>query len=257
MTRTFGALTLILSLGLAPAASGQELSAKEIVDRMLQGDYMAFDQGHAVVRMTLENKRGKQRIRKVESRGRSVNGLRTFVVTFLEPDDVAGTQMLSIERKGQEDLQYLYLASMKDKRLIAGSDKNDSFMGTDFTYADMEQRDIEDSTWTRLPDEEVSGIPAYHVVSQTLGKETSYGKVEVWIDRKDFLPLKVYYYDRKGALLKKLIAQQIEPKGGKLTITRLLMKNVQKETKTLIEMLSLDRTATFPDAIFSPDNLGK
>jgi len=240
-----------------PASADDGRAAREIVDTMVSGDSMAFDEGYAVVEMVIQNKRGKKRVRKIESKGKKVDGLRRFVITFLEPDDVAGTQMLSIERKDGDDLQYLYLASMKETRKIAGADKNDNFMGTDFTFADMEQRDVEDATYERLPDTEASGIPAYHIIARPNAGTSDYSKLEMWIDRKDHLPLKIYYFDKKGRLYKKMISKRIEPKGGKPTITKLLMKNIQKGSRTILTMLRLDRGAEVPDALFSPDALGK
>jgi outer membrane lipoprotein-sorting protein len=247
-------LGIVLGPGVAGADDGR--SAKDIVDQMLDGDFMAFDEGYAVVEMTIENKRGKTRVRTVESKGKTLQGLRHFLITFLD-DDVAGTQMLSIERKDGDDLQYLYLASMKETRKIAGADKNDNFMGTDFTFADMEQRDIEAAEYERLPDEDASGIPAYHITAKPRAGTSEYSKLEIWVDRKDHLPLKVYYYDSKGELLKKMVSQRIEPKGGKPTITQLLMKNVQKGSRTTLKMLKLERGAAVPDALFNPDALGK
>lgn len=257
-TPLFAACLLALSLwSPASAAADDGRTAKDIIDTMTNGDSMAFDQGYAVVELVIENKRGKQRIRKVESKGKKVDGLRRFVITFLEPDDVAGTQMLSIERKGEDDLQYLYLASMKETRKIAGADKNDNFMGTDFTFADMEQRDVENAVYERLPDTEASGIPAYHIVATPNAGTSEYSKLELWVDQKDHLPLKIYYFDKKDRLLKKMISKKIEPNGGKPTITKLLMKNVQKGSRTSLNMLRLERGAAIPDAIFNPDALGK
>ena len=250
------ALVLTLSEPV-PAAADDGRTAREIVDTMVGGDSMAFDEGYAVIEMVIRNKRGKERVRKVESKGKKVDGLRRFVITFLEPDDVAGTRMLSIERKDGDDLQYLYLASMKETRRIAGADKNDNFMGTDFTFADMEQRDVEDASYERLADTEASGIPAYHIIATPSAGTSDYSKLEMWIDRRDHLPLKIYYFDRKGRLLKKMISKRIEPKGGKPTITKLLMKNVQKGSRTILTMLRLDRGARIPDALFDPDALGK
>ncbi|MFH1531783.1 MAG: outer membrane lipoprotein-sorting protein [Pseudomonadota bacterium] len=249
-------LALCLSLS-SSAAADDGRTAKEIIDTMVNKDSMAFDEGYGVVEMVIENKRGKQRIRKVETKGKKVDGLGRFVLTFLEPDDVAGTQMLSIERKGEDDLQYLYLASMKETRKIAGADKNDNFMGTDFTFADMEQRDVEDAAYERLADTEVSKIPAYHIIAKPNAGTSEYSKLEMWIDQQDHLPLKIYYYDKKDQLLKKLIAKRIEPKGGKPTITKLLMMNVQKGSRTTLNILQLERGAKVPDGIFDPDALGK
>jgi outer membrane lipoprotein-sorting protein len=252
----FLALCLVTFL---PAHSGaaDELTAQAIVDKMVGGDSLAFENGQATIRLTIMNKKGKKRERELTSVGKKIDGLTRFLMTFDAPEDVAGTQMLSIERKGEDDLQYLYLPAMKDKRRIAGGAKNESFMGTDFTYADMENKDVEDGKYTRLPDETVSGIEAFRIDSIPEDGDTQYSKIELWIDRKDFLPLKIYFYDRHEKLVKKLISQRIEPKDGKMTVTRLMMKNVQKGTKTILEIVEMKRNIELPDGLFEPSNMGK
>lgn len=256
----FTAAALSLLLSATPALSGDfadGLTAKNIVDKMLDGDSVAFENGKATIQLTIFNAKGQTRERRLTSMGAKKDGLSRFIMTFEEPEDVAGTQMLSVQRKDDSDLQYLYLPAMKDKRRIAGSAKNESFMGTDFTYADMENRDVEDGKQTRLADEEVSGIPAFHIEAAPGDEDTQYSKIEIWVDKKDYLPLKIYFYDKSGALLKKLISQKIEPMDGKMTVTTLMMKNVQKGTKTVLRIVEMKRNVQIPDNIFDPENMGK
>jgi hypothetical protein len=251
------ALAAAFLVVLAMPATAQEPTADEIMDKVTNSDNLGFSTGEAQVKLTIMNKRGQERIRTVHSRSIDVDDLRWTLVTFIEPADVAGTKLLSKELKGESDLQYLYLPALKEKRRIAGSDKGESFMGTDFTYNDLEQRSMEEAKHTRLPDEKQSGIDCYIIESIPTGDDIEYGKLRVWVDKKDFIPLKVYFYDRKGNHLKTLVAQVVEPIGGKATITRLLMKNLKKGSKTIMELKSLDRSKKFPKALFDENVLDK
>lgn len=246
---------MILTWG--ATGNAEELTAAQIIDRVTNGDNLGFSNGEARVKLSIRNKRGQERVRIVNSKSIDKDGQRWTIVTFIEPADVAGTKLLSKEVKGGADLQYLYLPALKEKRRIAGSDKNESFMGTDFTYNDLEQNSLEEATHTRLPDEEHSGIPSYVIESVPTSDDADYSKVKVWVDKKDFLPLKIYFFDKKGNHQKTLVAKTIEPLDGKISVTSLMMKNVKKGTKTIMTLEALDRSKRFPEAIFDENKLDK
>lgn len=248
---------LIYSPGARAEGFADGLTAQQIVDKVLEGDNLGFSEGFATTRLVIRNKRGQERVRTVEAKSTKVDGNTWTLVTFLEPADVAGTKLLAREVKNGDDEQYLYLPALKEKRRIAGSEKTESFMGTDFTYYDMEQRGMEQSTYTRLADTEHSGIPCFRIDALPKDKDAPYSKQEMWVDKKDFLPLKIYFYDKKGQHLKTLIAQMVEPIDGKTTITKLMMKNLKKGSKTTMVMEDLDRTRTFPKSVFDENSLDK
>ena len=246
-----------MMLAWGASSQAEELTAGQIMDRVTDGDNLGFSTGEARVKLSIRNKRGQERVRIVNSKSIDRDGQRWTLVTFLEPADVAGTKLLSKEAKTGSDLQYLYLPALKEKRRIAGSDKNESFMGTDFTYNDLEQSSFDDAAHTRLPDAAHSGIDCFVIESIPSAKDTDYSKVKVWVDKKDFLPLKVYFFDKKGGHHKTLVARTVEPLDGVLSITSLMMKNVKKGTKTTMEIQALDRSKIFPEAIFDENKLDK
>lgn len=248
---------LAVSLSATAGEFPDGLTAKQIVEKMLDGDNMGISQGRSTTTLTIQNKRGQERVRTVNIKSIKVDGLSWTLVTFVEPADVAGTKLLSKEVKDSADIQYLYLPALKEKRRIAGSAKNESFMGTDFTYNDLEQRGIEDGKYTRLPDKKHSGIDCFNVESTPNDKDSEYSKMVMWIDKEDSLPLKVYFYDKKGEHLKTMIAQMVEPIDGKMTITKLMMKNLKKGSKTTMKMKNMDRKKRFPKSVFDENSLDK
>jgi hypothetical protein len=259
MIRICMVLTMLLVFPGQLLADGHEdgLTAKAIMDKVTDQDRMGFDAGEARMKLIIQNKKGQKRIRTVNSKSIKVDDMRWTLVTFLEPVDVAGTKMLSKEVKDGSDIQYLYLPGLKEKRRIAGSAKNDSFMGTDFSYNDLEQKSIEDSQHARQTDEQHSGLDCFKIESTPTDGESEYSKLEVWVDKQDYLPLKIYFYDKKGNHYKTLIAQVVEPIDGEVTITKLMMKNVKKGSKTIMQLEALDRSKKFPKSLFDESKLDK
>ena len=76
------------------------------------------------------------------------------VVVFNGPPAVRGTAFLQFDHRDRDAEQWLYLPELRRVRKITSSSKNDKFMGTDFSYRDLEARKIgRDSaleTWRRV-----------------------------------------------------------------------------------------------------------
>ena len=83
-------------------------------------------------------------------------------------------------------------------------------MGSEFSYADMRRIDASLSTHKRLADER-SAKDATFVVESTPKKEAKapYAKLQVWVRKSDFIPLRTRFYDAGGELLKTLYARKV------------------------------------------------
>ena len=236
----------------------QELSAQDIVDKMLDANNLSFEKGEMQMTMIIHNKRGEKRQRTILAQGQKFGGLSKTRMEFREPADVRGTTLLLHEQGGDaDDLQYFYLPAFKKTKRISGSAKNGSFMGSDFTYADMESRDAKEGVKTLLPSEKTGGQEAYRVSVISADEESDYSKVELWIHKTLFLPLKMEFYDRKGALLKVMTSKKLEKKNGEFVITHMSLSNKQKGTKTDLLVDRIDQNAAFSESIFDRANLGK
>lgn len=214
------------------------MTAEEIVDKSLKVNSNGFREGKAQIKLTMTNKSGATRVRSVLSKAMKEGGKNRVMIRFLAPPDVKGTALLIRERgTGKSDIQYLYLPALKRVRRISGSAKNSSFMGTDFTYADLESREVKDSLYSKLPDEKYRGVDCYVIVSKPKpGKDDHYSKVTMWIARSNYITLKADFYDRSGSKQKTMKAGQIEKVEGRWVVRKLLMSNLQKGSKTLLHV---------------------
>lgn len=256
MIRAGIAAFLLLLLPMTATAE-EGPTADQIVQRMLDSNNMGFDSGQARVRMTITSAKGTIRERVLSSKSDEKAGLRRSRVEFLEPADVRGTTLLMLEQPGDErDLQYLYLPGLRKTRRVAGSQKNTGFMDSDFTYADLESRDAKNGKKRRLADAEAGGQPAYHVEVVSADEDGEYGKLELWVHKELWLPLRIDFYDRGGKLLKTLLSKRIEKKGERHLVTKLHMR-AAAGSDTVLDVESIDLDARFSDADFDKNALGR
>ncbi len=189
-------------------AFSAELSGLDImtnVDQREDGD----DQISEAV-FTLINKRGKKRIRKTIRYWKDYDGKNSFdektVIFFKSPPDVKNTGFLNwsyVDIKKDDD-QWLYLPALRKVRRISSSGKEDSFMGTDFTFDDMGDRQVEEDTHNLLRSEIHEKIDSYVIESVPVDKDYMYSKKVTWLDKNNWIDYKTMFYDRKGKILKTL-----------------------------------------------------
>jgi outer membrane lipoprotein-sorting protein len=247
-----------LLLALALPAGAQDLTAEQIVEKATDRNSLGFDAGQAQITMVLQSKSGEKRERKLLTRTLAKDSLHKSMMRFLAPADVQGTAFLLIEQAGDAaDDMYLYLPALKRTRRIAGSQKNGAFMGSDFSYADMESRDVKSATYEKKADATIDGVDCYHVVATPKAGEDRYSKVELWVRKDNFLPQQSKFFDTKGELLKVFRLHEAKQIDGQWVVTKSQMWNKQEGTSTFLTIDGLDTKTPLDPAEFAPDNLSK
>jgi hypothetical protein len=254
-SKTF-ALGLGLVAGLLCAASAladDGLTANAIAAKVVRTDAFSWEGARTRVRMVLIDAAGGQQERAMDIIGRRNQGNFQTVVRFSAPQDIAGTAFLMLERGKDQSEQYIYLPGLKRTRRIAGREREGSFMGSDFTYADMQRVDERYATHKRLPDEKLGNDTVY-VIESTLSADApvGYGKITTWIRKTDFIALRTRFYDRKGALVKTLYSRRVREIEGKPVVVEARMQNQQTNHITDLYIDAIERKNDLSDANFTP-----
>jgi hypothetical protein len=249
-------LALTMCVGISSQVEAEDLSANQIVENMLKRGLLGLDEAEATVRMVLVDASGARTERVMENLRRRKNGQLQGLTRFRAPADVAGCAFLQLERDKGESEQYIYLPAYKKVRRIVRSDRDGSFMGSDFTYADMERRDTRQADHKRLPDEDVGGVKAYVLESvPTKDAGSTYSKIETWVRQDNFLPLRVRFYDKAGKLLKTLYTKRFKTVDGQPVIVETQMVNKQSGHSTEMVVDTLKARKDLPDTAFTPTAL--
>lgn len=251
MSKQIVVLTLALAAALPSAALGA-LSGRDVIVKMKDARECGKD-NTAAWRMVLATKRGDEVTRTlVNYRKRSPEESKTLIF-FRAPEDVAGTGLL-VRSHGGTDSQWLYLPDLGRVRQINASAHGESFMGTDFTYADLGDTEVDERTHQLVGEEDLEGEPTYKV--ESLPKEaTTYSKVVTWVSRETFLPVRVDYYDPAGALLKTGRFRDVRRVKDIPQPFAIDMQNVQTGHRTQLSLLELTCDPGLDDDLFTERHL--
>jgi len=244
-------LALIMTSGFVNQLVAQGLSGREIVEKVYNlptGDDQTSD-----LTMTLINKSGKERIRKIKQFTKDLGDVEKSIMFFQSPADVKNTSFMSwtYDDESKSDDQWIYLPALKKTKRISSDSKSDYFMGSDFTYDDLGDRKLDDDTHELIGEETIDDVDYYLVESTPKDEEYMYSKTKTWIRKDNFIGLKKEFYDEDEDLLKILKIKKFEEISGFLVITSSEMENVQKDHRTTMKLNDVEINMGIPDSKFT------
>jgi hypothetical protein len=222
------------------------LSGRDIYQCVLNNRFDAFVQESRLVSGDRGEGTQESRLRMTWSSFRdehddAVDGvLSKTLVKYTEPFDLRFSGYLIVHNAGRPNDQFVYLASSRRIRRV--NLRRESVFGTDFSFEDVVPREIEDSSYERLPDRIVDGVPAYVVeVTPLEHAESQYSRFVIEVEKERCIPLRTRYWDERGVEVKELTVpvEAIEQVGDVWWAMRSTMRNLQLDTFTKLEVEKL------------------
>lgn len=245
----FAAALTTFGTGAAGAPPGKPAAdADAIVARVVQVDPWGLSGADVSARVTVTERSGRTRVLAFEAKSRRhAPSLAKSLITFRAPADVSGMKFLQIQNRDADDERFLYTPELRRSRRIAGSTRGESFMGTDFTYADLDGRDLRRSAARLEGDERVGRFDCHHLVVRPRSPDAIYGKIELWVRKDDDVPVRWVMFDKPGsAPVKTLQARELRRVGGHWFITRSQMTDHATGRSTELVLERVDRREEAP-----------
>ena len=240
-------LTVVAGLGFAQTSrTGLEVMTN-VFERPQPDD---MDGG---LTMTLENARGNQRVRSVRQYVARFDGVEKKLLFFTAPADVRDTAFMNwtYDDRSTPDDQWIYLPALRRVRRISAEKKNDSFMGSDFTYEDLSERHPAIDTHRVTRTETMDDRTVYVVESVLEAGTSAYGRTVSWVADGIWIGLRREFYDRAGNLLKTLEIEEYREIDGFWTISRMTMTNAASGHSTTMELAGLRFNTGIEESTFT------
>ncbi len=211
---------------------GTDIMTKVAENRRLAGS-------EAIVEMRIVDEKGQVRTRKLKMATKLSTDGKTEkrIYRFLEPEDVKGTGILVFDHEAKADDIWVFLPALRKSRRVVSSERSQSFMGSEFTYGDLNIPVLSEYSYKYLGEESQGGEACYKVeVTPNSGTNDGYKKKTYWISKKSYAVRRGLFYDKKGKLLKELVTQDIrllDKEKGRWRTTRMEMINKQNGRRSV------------------------
>lgn len=180
-------------------ASAKTPQAKGLaIAQMAEDRNTGWQDSEAEMVMILRNRQGRTSTRYVRTRSMEVPGDGDKGLSIFDrPRDVKGTAVLTWSHALKADHQWIYLPALKRVKRISSKNKSGPFMGSEFAYEDISSQEVDKYTYKYMREETLNGKKCYVIERYPAYKYSGYTVQVMWIDKKDFNPQKIVFYDRK------------------------------------------------------------
>ncbi len=258
-------LSLVACL-MMPAQSGlaAELSATEVIirhDNLYDGDTAITD-----YRLILIDRRSRQRERNLRMYTKDYDQDTRSLSQFDSPADLRGTAYLNYDWADPEtdDDSWLYLPSLQRVKRIATSDTSDSFLGSDFTYADINGLETSWYDYSYFSESEivdgqdcwVIDVVAKPEFREKAEEATGYSRLRTWIRKDNFLQQRAQAWELRGNRIKYFNSSEIEQIDGIWTIKRMQVvttRNDRQEHASILQVEEISYNVELGDEIFTTE----
>jgi hypothetical protein len=178
-------------------------------------------------------------------------GASKAIIRFTAPAEVKGVALLVVNHPERSSDQWMWTPAIGRDRRIALQDRSTRFFGTDFSFEDLEERDVDQYDYKLEGEESIDGAPCWRIESRPRqGKVSQYAFSRLWIRKDNYVPAE---YDNfvKDQVARRLRQSRIENVQGIWTARLLEMTDVRRNSRTILSIEKLEYNAPLKDDDFT------
>src|SRR6202161_1322053 len=141
----------------------------------------------------------KVSIKRWEYRRIGSYGTSKAILRFTAPAEVKGVALLIVNHTDRASDQWMWTPAIERDRRIATQDRSTRFFGTDFSFEDLEERDVDQFDYKLAGEDSIDGAPCWKIESKPKqSKSSKYTSCLVWVRKDNYVAAAVgsYYHNK-------------------------------------------------------------
>jgi hypothetical protein len=168
---------------------------------------------------------------RVGSHGRSKSVLR-----FTSPPEVKGVALLIGNHPDRASDQWMWTPAIERDRRIALQDRSTRFFGTDFSFEDLEERDVDQYDYSMLGNEAIDGADCWKIaLTPKPGRSSQYSRGIAWVRKDNYAFARLDNFV-KDEVVKRLTYSTLENIQGIWTARQLEMSDLHRGSRTRLTL---------------------
>ena len=174
-----------------------------------------------------------------------------MVLRFTVPAEVKGVALLVVNHPDRASDQWMWTPAIERDRRIALQDRSTRFFGTDFSFEDLEERDVNQYDYTFAGEESIDGAACWKIQSiprQT--KSSQYTRSIVWVRKDNYAFARIENYVKDKAV-RRLNYSDIQNVQGIWTARHVEMTDLRRGSRTTLTLDKLQYNVAMKDEDFT------
>lgn len=242
-------LVVFVQLGAARAQKAGAPDARQIVQEA-QKRGQSSSQRYEGVLQTFEatGKTSEKRwiYERIGSHGRS-----KVIIRFTAPPEVRDVALLIVNHPDRASDQWMWTPALQRDRRIALQDRSTRFFGTDFSFEDLEERDVDQYDYQLLGEETIDGARCWKIQSTPkASRESQYTRSIISIRKDTYAWARVDAYIGNDAV-RRLDYRDIRQIQGIWTARETTMTDFRRSSLTRLALDKIEYNVPLDESDFS------
>jgi hypothetical protein len=179
------------------------------------------------------------------------HGRSKSVIRFTAPAEVRGVALLVVNHPDRPSDQWMWTPAIERDRRIALQDRSTRFFGTDFSFEDLEERDVDQYNYSLLGEEAVDGAACWKIQSTPKPSRSSqYTKSVAWIRQDNYAFARIDFYVRAD-VVRRLKYSEIRNVQGIWTASETTMTDLRRPSITRLALDKIEYNVPLNDERFT------
>jgi len=158
------------------------------------------------------------------------------VIRFRNPPEVKGVALLIVNHPDRASDQWMWTPNLNRDRRIALQDRSTRFFGTDFSFEDLEERDVDHFDYSYKGEEKIDGDLCWKIESKPRAVQRSqYTSSMLWIRKDNYTYAQIENFT-EDKLIRRLKYKNVENVQGIWTAYVLDMEDVTRKSRTVLKL---------------------
>src|SRR5579863_876363 len=177
------------------------------------------------------------------------------ILRFTAPPEVKGVALLVANHPDRASDQWMWTPALERDRRIALQDRSARFFGTDFSFEDLEERDVNQFSYTLQGEETQAGAACWKLESRPKQtKASQYTSSQLWIRKDNYVIIRIDHY-KKDKVVRRIDYSEVENVQGIWTPRKFEVADVARNSRTVMKIDDLKYNAPMQDSEFTVEAL--
>jgi hypothetical protein len=179
------------------------------------------------------------------------HGASKSVLRFTAPAEVKGVALLVVNHADRASDQWMWTPAIQRDRRIALQDRSTRFFGTDFSFEDLEERDVDQYDYSLDGEETIGGAACWRLNARPRQTKVSqYSRSRLWVRRDNYAVARIENFV-KDDLVRRLEYQEIQNVHGIWSARVLEMSDLKRGSRTVLRLDKLQYNLAVKDEDFT------
>lgn len=177
------------------------------------------------------------------------------VIRFAGPAEVKGVALLIVNHPDRASDQWMWTPAIHRDRRIALQDRSTRFFGTDFSFEDLEERDVDQYEYSYIGEEPIDGELCWKIESRARsGQRSQYTRSVLWIRKTNYTYARIANF-KENTLVRRLSYLNMENVQGIWSARVLEMEDIPRKSRTRLRLDSLKYNSPLKENEFTLEAL--